>query len=146
MGWETFVRGYAYESFDPEECAITSFEPGAVAGTCAGFDRLFGHRLVVANLEMRVPLLGTPQFGLINFPFVPTEIVLFADAGVAWNELSEVDFDFQRSGGKRVPVFSVGASARINIFGFLILESYYALPFQRPDKGGHWGFVLSPGW
>jgi Tol biopolymer transport system component len=146
LGWETFVRGYAYESFNPEECAITSFEPGAVAGTCAGFDRLFGHRLVVANLEMRVPLLGTPQFGLINFPFVPTEIVLFADAGVAWNELSEVDFDFQRSGGKRVPVFSVGASARINIFGFLILESYYALPFQRPDKGGHWGFVLSPGW
>jgi outer membrane protein assembly factor BamA len=146
LGWETFVRGYAYESFDPEECAITSFEPGAVAGTCAGFDRLFGHRLVVANLEMRVPLLGTPQFGLINFPFVPTEIVLFADAGVAWNELSEVDFDFQRSGGKRVPVFSVGASARINILGFLILESYYALPFQRPDKGGHWGFVLSPGW
>jgi Tol biopolymer transport system component len=146
LGWETFVRGYAYESFKPEECAITSFEPGAVAGTCAGFDRLFGHRLVVANLEMRVPLLGTPQFGLINFPFVPTEIVLFADAGVAWNELSEVDFDFQRSGGKRVPVFSVGASARINIFGFLILESYYALPFQRPDKGAHWGFVLSPGW
>ena len=146
LGWETFVRGYAYESFEPEECAITSFEPGAVAGTCSGFDRLFGHRLAVANLEMRIPVLGTPQFGLINFPFLPTELVLFADAGVAWNDLAEVDFDFQRSGGKRVPVFSVGASARVNIFGFLILESYYALPFQRPDKGAHWGFVLSPGW
>ena len=146
LGWETFVRGYAYESFEPEECAITSFEPGAVAGSCAGFDRLFGHRLAVANLEMRIPILGTPQFGLINFPFLPTEFVLFADAGVAWNDIADVDFDFQRSGGKRVPVFSVGASARVNIFGFLILESYYALPFQRPDKGAHWGFVLSPGW
>ncbi len=146
LGWETFVRGYSYESFDPDECAITSFEPGAVAGTCAGFDRLFGHRLVVANMELRVPVLGTPQFGLINFPYLPTEFALFADAGLAWNELSEVDFDFVRSGGKRVPVFSVGASARVNIFGFLILESYYAFPFQRPDKGAHWGFVLAPGW
>ena len=146
LGWETFIRGYAYESFEPEECAIASFEPGAVAGTCAGFDRLFGHRLVVANLEMRIPVLGTSQFGLINFPSLPTEFVLFADAGLAWNDIAEVDFDFQRSGGKRVPVFSVGASARVNIFGFLILESYYALPLQRPDKGAHWGFVMSPGW
>ena len=146
LGWETFVRGYSYESFEPEECAITSFEPGAVAGTCAGFDRLFGHRLAVANFEVRVPVLGTPQFGLLNFPYLPTEFALFADAGLAWNELSEVDFDWERSGGKRVPVFSVGASARVNIFGFLILESYYAIPFQRPDKGAHWGFVLAPGW
>ena len=146
LGWETFIRGYSYESFEPEECAITSFEPGAVAGNCAGFDRLFGHRLAVANLEMRVPVLGTPQFGLLNFPYLPTEFVLFADAGLAWNDLDEVDFDFVRSGGKRVPVFSAGASARFNILGFLVLEAYYAYPFQRPDKGAHWGFNLSPGW
>ena len=131
--------GYAFESFEPEECELTSTEPGSVAGSCAGFDRLFGHRLAVANLEMRVPVLGTPQFGLLNFPFLPTEFVLFADAGLAWNSLDEVDFDFVRSGGKRVPVFSAGASARFNIFGFLILEAYYAYPFQRPDKGSALG-------
>ena len=51
-----------------------------------------------------------------------------------------------RSGGLRVPVFSVGAGARFNIFGFLILEAYRAYPFQRPERGPHWGFVLSPGW
>ncbi len=146
LGWETFVRGYAFESFEPEECELSSIEPGSVAGSCAGFDRLFGHRLAVANLEMRVPVLGTPQFGLLNFPFLPTEFVLFADAGLAWNSLDEVDFDFVRSSGKRVPVFSAGASARFNILGFLILEAYYAYPFQRPDKGAHWGFLLSPGW
>ncbi len=146
LGWETFVRGYAFESFEPEECELSSIEPGSVAGSCAGFDRLFGHRLAVANLEMRVPVLGTPQFGLLNFPFLPTEFVLFADAGLAWNSLDEVDFDFMRSSGKRVPVFSAGASARFNILGFLILEAYYAYPFQRPDKGAHWGFLLSPGW
>ena len=28
----------------------------------------------------------------------------------------------------------------MNILGYLILEAYYAYPFQRPDKGWHWGF------
>ena len=146
LGWETFVRGYAYESIEQQECDNSSEELGLARGNCPGFDRLFGHRLAVANLEMRVPLLGTPQFGLLNFPYLPTEFVLFADAGLAWNDLDEVDFDFVRSGGKRVPVFSAGASARFNILGFLVLEAYYAFPFQRPDKGAHWGFLFSPGW
>jgi hypothetical protein len=45
-----------------------------------------------------------------------------------------------------VPVFSTGVSARFNVMGFMILEAYYALPFQRPTKGWHWGFQVSPGW
>ena len=47
---------------------------------------------------------------------------------------------------KRVPVFSAGISARMNILGYMVLEAYYAYPFQRPQKGAHFGFVLSPGW
>ena len=121
-------------------------EPGAVAGTCPGFDRLFGHRLGVVNLELRVPFFGTERFGLINFPYLPTELFGFADAGLAFNDISELRFEFVRSGGQRVPVFSVGAGARFNLFGFLILEVYRAYPFQRPERGPHWGFVLSPGW
>ena len=39
----------------------------------------------------------------------------------------------------------MGASARFNVFGFMLLEAYYAYPFQRPDKGWHWGFQLAPG-
>jgi hypothetical protein len=93
-----------------------------------------------------VPLLGTPRFGLISFPYLPTEVFGFADAGVAFNDFNDVKWSFKRSGGQRVPVFSMGAGARFNIFGFLILEAYWAHPFQRPDKGAHWGFVLSPGW
>ena len=150
LGYETFIRGYSFESFNGQdganECAISALEPNAVAGTCPGFDRLFGHRIAVANLEFRVPLLGVPRFGLINFPYLPTEIFGFADAGMAYNDFSEVKFDFVRSGGQRVPVFSAGFGARFNLFGFLILEAYRAYPFQRPDKGAHWGFNLAPGW
>ena len=146
LGYETFIRGYSFESFDQTECTATQSDPGAVTGSCPGFDRLFGHRLGVVNLELRVPLLGTPRFGLISFPYLPTEVFGFADAGVAFNSFRNVKFDFVRSGGQRVPVFSVGGGARFNIFGFLILEAYWAHPFQRPDKGSHWGFVLAPGW
>jgi hypothetical protein len=34
----------------------------------------------------------------------------------------------------------------MNILGYMVLEAYYAYPFQRPEKGAHFGFVLSPGW
>jgi hypothetical protein len=146
LGWETLIRGYSFESLNAEECAATALEPGAVPGSCPAFDRLFGHRLGVVNLELRVPFFGTERFGLINFPYLPTELFTFADAGLAYNDFSEVKFDFVRSGGQRVPVFSAGVGARFNIFGFLILEAYRAYPFQRPDKGPHWGFVISPAW
>ena len=45
-----------------------------------------------------------------------------------------------------VHVFSTGASARFNLLGVLILEWYYAIPWQRPERGGHFGFLISPGW
>ena len=104
LGYETFIRGYSFESFEPEECDSS----GGIAGTCPGFDRLFGHRLLVGNFEVRVPLLGTPRFGLLSFPYLPTEIFLFSDVGLAFNDLDEVNFEFVRSGDQRVPVFSTG--------------------------------------
>ncbi len=139
LGFETFIRGYAYESFSSAECI------GATSG-CPVFDRLFGQRIGLANLELRTPLLGVEQFGIFNFPFLPTELVAFADAGVAWDSENSPDLVFDRRTSARVPVFSTGLSARFNILGFLILEAYYAYPFQRPDKGWHWGFNLAPGW
>ena len=140
LGFETFIRGYAPESFDASECTA------AGNSTCAEFDRTLGHRIGVMNAEVRVPLFGTERFGLINFPYLPTELVAFADGGVAWDSLRPAEFRFDRTTTDRVPVFSAGFSARTNILGFLILESYYAFPFQRPDKGWHWGFSIAPGW
>jgi Tol biopolymer transport system component len=142
LGFETFVRGYAFESFEAKECV-----EGASAGSnCPAFDRLFGQRIGVASVEARIPFLGVEQFGLINFPFLPTELVAFADAGVAWDGDNPVNFTWSRSGSERVPVLSTGVSARFNILGFMILEAYYAYPWQRPEKGWHWGFQLAPGW
>ena len=84
LGQETLMRGYDANDFGPEEC--TPSISGATATGCAEIDRLLGSRIAVANLEVRVPLFGVREFGLINFPFLPTEIGPFFDAGVAWSK------------------------------------------------------------
>jgi Tol biopolymer transport system component len=142
LGYESLIRGYAIESIDIEECTIGSTQDD----DCPTFSRLQGQRIGLANLELRLPLVGTEQFGLINFPYLPTELVAFFDAGAAWDDTGDVNWKWKASSSERVPVFSTGVSARFNLLGFLILESYYAYPFQRPEKGWHWGFSLAPGW
>jgi hypothetical protein len=144
IGWETFVRGYAQESFTSSECRPDTSDPTGLA--CPAFDRLIGSRVALASIELRVPLIGVQEFGLINFPFLPTEISPFIDVGLAWSSGDDVNFSFERNSTARVPVVSAGISARVNILGFMVFETYYAYPFQRPDKGGHFGFQIAPGW
>jgi hypothetical protein len=141
VGDPQLVRGYEFDNFSQSECA------GATSpNSCPAFDRLIGSRIAVTNFEIRVPLLGTDQLGLINFPYVATEIAPFVDAGVAWTSNESPSIEFARHATGRVPVFSAGLSARMNILGYLVLEAYYAYPFQRPEKGGHFGFQIAPGW
>jgi len=147
LGFETFIRGYAFESFSTEECVLSRASSVSSEATgCPSYDRLRGQRLAVANFELRVPFIGVERYGIINFPFLPTELVAFADAGVAWDSENEPTWEWSRSSTERVPVVSTGVSARMNILGFMILEAYYAYPWQRPDKGWHWGFQIAPGW
>jgi hypothetical protein len=139
LGYPTLVRGYGLGTFEGQECPVGRED-------CPVFDRLVGSRLAVVNAELRVPLLGTADFGLIEFPFLPTELNLFADAGVAWRSGQGPELRFERDTMDRVPVFSVGASARMNLFGYVIVEVFRAYPLQRPDRGGHFGFHIAPGW
>jgi Tol biopolymer transport system component len=142
LGWETYMRGYSAYSFEPAlECV-----PSDEFGSCPQFTRLQGHRVGVMNAEVRIPLIGTDQYGILDFGFVPTELVLFADAGVAWDGENEPNLKWSTTSLDRIPVASTGVSARINLLGMFIMEIYYAQPWQRPDKGAHWGFQLAPGW
>jgi outer membrane protein assembly factor BamA len=143
VGQETLVRGYDVNDFSTSECTPVL---GGSGVECPEFDRLLGSRIGVANLEIRFPLFGVREFGLINFPYLPTEIAPFVDMGVAWSKNQPTEFTFSRTSSERIPVFSAGVSARMNVLGYLVFEAYYAYPFQRPERGGHFGFVLSPGW
>ncbi len=143
LGWETFVRGYSGYSFEPRlECGTAS----PTTGGCPAFDRLFGQRLGLASAEVRVPLVGTDQFGVFSFGFIPTEFFVFSDAGVAWDDENPASFRWERDSDERIPVFSTGTGARFNLMGLMILEVHYVYPWQRPQKGAHWGFQLTPGW
>ena len=145
LGDGSLVRGYSYSSFSNADCAATG--TGGLAGsTCPQFDRLVGSRLALVNAELRIPLFGTQGFGLIASPLPPIEIAPFVDAGVAWTKDSGPVWNFASNSGERTPVVSTGIAARINLFGFAVFEANYARPFQRPGRGGVWGFTLQPGW
>jgi len=140
LGYETLVRGYDQNSFDVDECTRT------LNNSCPEFNRLVGSRIAVANIEWRIPLVGTEELGLVNLPIIPVEIAPFFDAGLAWTRDSSPNLTFARISDERVPVFSTGITSRFNLLGYIILEMYYAYPFQRPDKGWHFGFNIAPGW
>jgi outer membrane protein assembly factor BamA len=132
VGSPWLIHGYDAGSFTLDECG-----PGV---DCPPFDQLFGSRLGVANLELRLPLLG----GLGVLPsagFPPVELVGFYDVGVAWTRGQEASF----LGGPRDPVTSWGAALRVNLLGFAIGEAAYVHPDDRPIKGWYWQFSLQPG-
>ncbi|MGA7616669.1 MAG: BamA/TamA family outer membrane protein [Thermoanaerobaculia bacterium] len=141
IGYEDLVRGYDINSFDANECTSV---PGS--NGCPQFDRLIGSKVLVGSLEVRVPLFGTKEFGLINFPSVPTELAGFVDGGAAWSKGQSVDWKYATNTTARVPVFSYGVAARLLLGGYIPLEFYWAKPLQRPEKSSVFGFLIAPGW
>jgi hypothetical protein len=141
VGQSYLVRGYDVESFDARECSVVPGNPSS----CPEFDRLLGSRIALANVELRIPLLGTPQLGLVPSP-LPVEVAPFLDAGAAWSRGQPVTWQFERNSSGRVPVLSTGISARVNLFGFAVAEFFWVKPYQRPLKSPYWGFQLVPGW
>jgi outer membrane protein assembly factor BamA len=139
LGQGSIMRGYDPYSINIGECG-----PSAT-NTCPVFDRLVGTRLAHASVELRAPLLGTREFGLINAPFVPTEIFAFGDAGAAWSQGDSVKWKYETNTSERVPVFSVGVGLRI-LLSYIPIEVYAAKPFQRPGEDVVYGFNIIPGW
>jgi hypothetical protein len=134
LGYPGLVRGYDSGSFETGECGL---QPD---GSCPAFDRLIGSRVAVANAELRFPLWGA--FGGDQFygP-IPVELAVFTDAGIAWGRSDRTLFV-----GDEQPVVSVGAAARVNLFGFAVAEIDYVRPLDRPGRGWLWQFSLRPGW
>jgi Tol biopolymer transport system component len=166
LGEETLVRGYGYSSIDVTKECNNAVNPNA----CPVFDRMFGSRLDVVNLEFRIPLFGSPAFGLLPTSFLPVEIAPFFDGGIAYSSTEPPDFRLATSANRipascssaaeqqhlmspysvpcvdHIPVFSAGMTVRVNLLGYLILETYVAHPFQRPGRNWVVGVQLAPGW
>lgn len=151
-GYPFLIRGYEAQTF---------YNGKAKAAT-NGFsiDQLSGNRIAVANFEIRLPFTGPERLSQFKSKFLFTELNLFFDAGLAWNSGNQVKFQLapdaigKDTNGKtiyninqRVPATSAGISIRVNMFGYFVLEPYFAIPFNRTDVSKPvFGLGFTPGW
>lgn len=145
IGYPYLIRGYEANSLYNNQSAGGNFD----------INQLSGSKIAVFNFEVRLPFTGPKRLAQIPSNFFFSDLNLFFDAGVAWTEDSKVVFKSQPNGvllpngtpAERVPALSAGVSLRVNIFGYFVLEPYYAFPFQRKDvKAGVFGLTFAPGW
>jgi Tol biopolymer transport system component len=153
IGYPNFIRGYEANSF---------FNSNTSGLSSNGFsiNQLIGNRFSIVNLEVRLPFTGPEKLSVIPSKFLFSELNLFFDAGVAWDKGNKISFSNQveiksidsnnkpvYSTTSRIPALSAGISARVNVFGYLVLEPYMAFPFTRTDvKLPVFGLTFAPGW
>ena len=137
LGNEYFVRGYNNNSFRNDISADNN---------SLSINQLIGSRLAVANAEVRLPFTGPERLSLIKSGLLFSDLVFFADGGLAWSKGDKVSMNSGSSNRNiHMPVYSTGASLRINLFGYIIVEPYYAIPLQRNGFQPNFGFFLSGG-
>lgn len=132
------------------------------------FRQLLGSKIMMLGGEIRMPFTGPKQLALINLGGFLTDLNLFVDSGVVFDnfdqfrtgtEIYAVVRDDNGNivigpGGDVVYAFqnvkpsiltSVGISMRVNLFGALILEPYYARVLTQGSRF-QWGLNIIPGW
>ncbi|HEX8394998.1 MAG TPA: hypothetical protein VF665_21810 [Longimicrobium sp.] len=154
LGWPSLIRGYDASGLY-KSCNQAIRDDGEANVDCQLYgEELVGSRIGVANLELRVPVFRQIILGnSIGLP--PIEGFAFADAGTAWGNLQigpdeilktrptfrrGLDSDMEQRG----IVTSAGAGARVNLFGYAVLEAVYVKGFES-GRGWHWQFALQPG-
>lgn len=109
-------------------------------------DNLFGSSILLGNAEIRIPFTGPKQLAAIPSGFLLSDLNFFIDGGISWFDFAQFNENNNDSGFAPVkPLFSVGASMRVNLFGALILEPFYARPLVK-DARFAFGLNLLPGW
>ncbi|MCU4174665.1 PD40 domain-containing protein [Marinilabiliaceae bacterium N1Y90] len=139
LGSPWYVRGY-----DGGEVYGDETENG----NTISMNQLIGSRMVVTNLEWRIPFTGPREIAVFQSGFLFSELALFVDGGLSWNKQSQPVFSLRtNSREKRIPVFSGGLAYRINLFGAMVIEPFYSFPFhQNQFKKGHFGLNIFAGW
>lgn len=103
-------------------------------------NNLLGQKTFITNLEFRVPFTGPKQLSLIGSKAFLSDLNFFLDAGVAFDEFSNA-FDDQIA----PIVATAGLGLRINLFGAMIVEPYYAFNIKNAGKNT-FGINIVPGW
>lgn len=171
------VRGFAYARFEQEVNSVYPFYIGQM-GFVRGYGSLFngaethlsnfdiafgqvvGSKVLMGSGEIRMPFTGPKRLSLIGSKYLISDLALFYDAGVSFNEFSHLRDGFPvtvtKVASDGIPInvvenrrpallMSAGISMRINVFGYIIAEPYFAVPIQKGARGS-FGLNLIPGW
>jgi Tol biopolymer transport system component len=147
VGYPFLIRGYEAQTF---------YNSNSKPSNGFTIDQLSGSRIAVASFEVRLPFTGPEKLAQIKSKFLLSDLNLFFDAGLAWNQGDQIKFqttptdmgtDSQGGPIQRVPALSTGISLRINILGAFVLEPYLAYPINRNDVTKPvFGIGFTPGW
>lgn len=152
-----FVRGYG-----------SAFTRGFFDDLNIEFDQLIGSKIALTSFEVRLPFTGPKQIALIDSKFLLTDLNLFIDAGVAYDNFSDFengklvnapvrnengDIQYDSNGNvvyqdqflKPEIASSAGISLRVNLFGAMIIEPYYAWSLRAKGVRS-FGVNIIPGW
>ena len=138
-GQSYFVRGYTSSVLSEQAPEL--------------YEQMAGSKIGIFNAEIRLPFTGPRQLSLIKSGFLVTDLNLFFDAGVGFFNFSDfnpTDLDPQdgRDPVRHRALLSTGVSMRVNVFGALVVEPYFALPLSVAKDKRSWTFGLNfvPGW
>jgi Tol biopolymer transport system component len=140
LGYPWYMRGYEYETFTsdvgiPDTLGVT-------------VNDLSGSKMALCNLEVRLPFTGPKKISMIESGFFLTDWVLFSDIGVAWDQSTSPRLaTSKKKDSDRIPLISLGTSLRFNLFGYIVIEPYYAFPMSYGGfRNGIFGINFQPGW
>jgi outer membrane protein assembly factor BamA len=129
LGSSYFVRGHRQD--------LRYCRPDATR-VCG--DDLLGSRLLVGNVEVRVPLAGILSRQL-DYGMFPADAFVFADGGRIWSGSGNGEPGTGRSGSRMISSF--GGGIRVNAMGFpLEVAAIRALDGPRPRWQFDLGFRL----
>jgi len=131
-----FVHGFYYNQLD-----------GIRERSGVNFEQLSGQKLLMGNVEIRLPFTGPERLAMIKSSYLMTELALFFDGGTAYDSWKTISFSGSDPNDISLSrfVMSTGVSLRVNLFGAIIVEPYYALPLLKGSKPV-FGLNLVPGW
>ncbi len=137
-----YVRGYDRNSSFYLSCPVIGANPSSCSAV-----QLLGSRVVVANAELRFPLIRRLELGFLPVSLPPLDGLFFYDAGLAWSRGQSVlrtrpiDFDLSK---QRYPLQSYGFGLRLNLFNYAIVRWDYAIPIDQGSRKGVWTWSLWP--
>ncbi len=139
-GQSYFVRGYTSSVLSEKAPEL--------------YEQMAGSKIGIFNAELRLPFTGPRQLSLIKSGFLITDLNLFFDAGIGFFNTSDLRASVDpdpldgRDPVRHKPIMSTGVSMRVNVFGALVVEPYFALPLSVAKDKRSWTFGLNfvPGW